>query len=137
MSYAGESASEVQERLRREKEAAAFLSSLGPNFEKARSTSPGPGASPLGGRKFTPPSQQNASGGGHKVAVNGAASAGHRQAAVSSSPNIQRGGGTVVMVSAEAEEKRQQALRRLKATHCSVNQDKVRYCCAYLRKAKS
>ena len=119
MSYGGETASEAQERLKREKEAAAFLSSLGPNFEKARATSPAPGT------------KQNASSsvaGHHRVvAVNGAAAgAGQRHvAATSSSPG--GGGGSVKIVSAEAEEKRQQALRRLKATHCSVNsQDKVR-----------
>lgn len=112
MSYTGETSNDVQERLQREREAAAFLSSLGPQFEKAR---PGHGA--IAGK--TPPRTVVGGGmNGHRVPVN--------------STTVQRPvapsvGGTVsvVTVSQEAEEKRQQALRRLKATHCSVNQDKV------------
>lgn len=113
MSYAGESSNDVQERLQREREAAAFLSSLGPQFEKAR---PGHGA--IVGK--SPPRAVVGGGGmnGHRVAVNGTGV--QRPAAPSVGSSV-----SVVAVSQEAEEKRQQALRRLKATHCSVNQEKV------------
>ena len=113
MSYAGDTPSQEQERLKREGEAAAFLTSLGPQFRKARSTSPGPT------RKVTPSQQQQIDGGG-AVVQNGNT----RHVVVPSGSN----GATFasVTVSAEVEEKRQETLRRLKATHCSVNQDKVR-----------
>ena len=106
--------SEVQERLQREREAAAFLSSLGPQFEKVRSISPGPSA----------PAGKTAGVNGHGgVVANGSV---HRPVAAPSS--VGKGGTvstSVVTVSREAEEKRQEALRRLKATHCSVNHEKV------------
>ena len=104
------------ERQKREREAAAFLSSLGPNFEKARSTSPGPG------RKVLAPS------GGGGAAVNGTSTAATTRHVVVPSPG---GGATVasVTVSAEVEKKRQEALQRLKATHCSVNHEKVILVC--------
>lgn len=114
MSYAGESSNDVQERLQREREAAAFLSSLGPQFEKAR---PGHGA--ILGK--SPPRTVIGGGGGmngHRAAVNGTAVQRPSAPAVGGSVSV-------VTVSQEAEEKRQQALRRLKATHCSVNQEKV------------
>ena len=114
--FAVKMSNEVQERLQREREAAAFLSSLGPQFEKVRSISPGPPAA----------AGKTAGVNGHGVVANGNAGGVPRPAAAPSSAGK---GGTVstsvVTVSREAEEKRQQALRRLKATHCSVNQEKV------------
>lgn len=117
MSYAGETPAQAQERLKREREAAAFLSSLGPQFQKARSTSPGPS------RKVTPSSnspQQNSA-----VVAGAVVNGNTRHVVVPSGQN----GATIasVTVSAEIEEKRQETLRRLKATHCSVNQEKVFY----------
>ena len=113
MSYGGESTSEAQEREQREREAAAFLSSLGPQFQKARSVSPGPGASP---GKIT--QRTGGAVNGQKVAVNGGPqrAAGGTGGSISSSVNVSM---------QESEDKRQQALKRLKATHCSVNQEKV------------
>lgn len=89
-----ETTSEAQERQQREREAAAFLSSLGPQFEKA-----GAGKRVVGGQRAP--------------ASNGA-------------PQAPKTISSAVTVSLqESEDKRQQALRRLKATHCSVNQEKV------------
>lgn len=116
MSYAGESSNDVQERLQREREAAAFLSSLGPQFEKVRPSHGIVGKSP--------PRTVVVGGGGmngHRAAVNGTAV----QRPVAPSVGEKGSSVSVVTVSQEAEEKRQQALRRLKATHCSVNQEKV------------
>ena len=115
MSYAEETPAQVQERLKREREAAAFLSSLGPQFQKARSTSPGP-AKKVAPSQPQPQPQPRSSG-----VVNGS----QHVAVVPSGTK----GATFVSatVSAEVEEKRQETLRRLKATHCSVNQDKVTY----------
>jgi hypothetical protein len=109
---------EVQDRLQREREAAAFLSSLGPQFEKVRSVSPGP----------TSAAGKTVGMNGHSAVANG--TGGVRRTVAAPSSGVQKGGTvstSVVTVSREAEEKRQQALRRLKATHCSVNHDKVLY----------
>lgn len=124
MSYTGETSCEAQERQRREKEAVAFLTSLGPQFEKAARSPGASTAGVVGGQKTA--TQPRAVGGGHgpRTAVVNGTAASLRNNAPSSSPV---GGGTVmhVTVSPEVEERRQQALRRLKATHCSVNHDKV------------
>ena len=104
---------EVQDRLQREREAAAFLSSLGPKFEKVRPVSP------VGLKKSS-------------VGVNGLGSAVNGSSPVLPTESSTAGQGgaisSVVTVSREAEEKRQEALRRLKATHCSVNHEKVSDC---------
>ena len=125
MSYVGETSNEAQERVRREKEAVAFLSSLGPQFEKARGT---PGQTNTGLNVVGSKTAHSRANGGpvngpaRPAVVNGTAS----KRNVGSSSSL--GGGAVVQVtvSPEVEERRQQALRRLKATHCSVNHDKVR-----------
>ena len=94
-----EATSEAQERQQREREAAAFLTSLGPQFEKA----------------------------GASKRVGGGAVSGQRAHASNGAPQAAKTISSAVTVSLqESEEKRQQALRRLKATHCSVNQEKVR-----------
>ena len=119
MSYSGESTVDAQDRLQREREAAAFLSSLGPQFEKAPH-----GGGSLASKKVIAPhtAGRTANAKPAGVVVNGAV-AGQRHVALSSSSPSSRV--VSVTVSPEAEEKRQQALRRLKATHCSVNHDKV------------
>ena len=114
MSYDGESTSEAQEREQREREAAAFLSSLGPQFQKARSVSPGPGASP---GKITQRTGGAVNGGPQRAA-------GGTGGSISSAVNVSM---------QESEDKRQQALKRLKATHCSVNQEKVLATHAYMQ----
>lgn len=116
MAYRGESSNEAQERLQREREAVAFLSSLGPQFEMARSVSPGLG------RKTQPRTVGSGAVNGHGIAVNGA---GQRPVAQQSVGGKSAPVASVVTVSRESEEKRQEALRRLKATHCSVNHEKV------------
>ena len=108
MSYGGETQNEAQERQRREREAAAFLTSLGPQFQKTRSTSPGPT------RKVVTPSNSSSVANGTSATRHVVIPSGANGAMLAS-----------VTVSAEVEEKRQETLRRLKATHCSVNQDKV------------
>lgn len=126
MSYSGETSSEAQERARREKEAVAFLTSLGPQFQKAHSSSPGPKSINAVGQKATTHAHANggvANGPRPAAGVVNGTSAGQRHAA--SSSTLGSAGVVQVTVSPEVEEKRQQALRRLKATHCSVNHDKV------------
>lgn len=129
MSYEGETASEAADRLQREKEAAAFLSSLGPQFQKARSPGPVrkvPATSPASQQ------QQRALGNfnGTKIANGASKPAGNNTAVQSNSAASNGRISSPISVSLqEGEERRQQALRRLKATHCSVNQEKV--CCSY------
>ena len=115
MSYGGETAEQERERLHREREAAAFLTSLGPQFQKARSTSPGPT-----NKVISPSSGGSQQTGGAAIVQNGNNT---RHVVVPSGAN----GATFasVTVSPEVEAKRQETIRRLKATHCSVNQDKV------------
>ena len=96
---------ESQERERLEREAAAFISSITPHLRQ----SPSPGPPGSGGRTV-----HNTVGG--QQASNGTVPT--NAVAANLSSNLQR--------LQESEEKRQQALQRLKATHCSVNQEKVR-----------
>jgi len=86
-----EATSEAQERQQREREAAAFLTSLGPQFEKA--------------------------GAGKRVG--GGAVSSQRAQASNGAPQAAKTISSAVTVSLqESEEKRQQALRRLKfSTH--------------------
>ena len=97
--------SEAHERYQREREAAAFLSSLGPQFQKASSTAKN--------------GSQSRSTVGGSVAT--------RLPASNGAPSTNKTISTVVTASLqESEDRRQQVLQRLKATHCSVNQEKVR-----------
>ena len=95
-----DASAEAHERYQREREAAAFLSSLGPQFRKAPTPKNGPQSRPTGG-------------GGVATRSNGA-------------PSTNKTISTAVTASLqESEDRRQQVLQRLKATHCSVNQEKV------------
>ena len=114
MSYEGESAAEALERQQLEAEADAFLCNITPSL--VRSASPQPPVS--SGVKKGPITQRVVSVPGPTTTSTRsiAASPGNKHIIASLTTKIQQ---------AEAEEKRQETLKRLKATHRSVNQENV------------
>ena len=112
MSFSGETEAEAKERQQREQEADAFLASLTPSLMNT-------GAIPAGKRSPQPQRASYKMNGNGTVTTrpSGATHNDKKVAAISAlTSNLQL---------LEAEEKRQNALKRIKDTHRSVNEEKV------------